>query len=236
MKVLSYNIHKGVGTDRRYRLDRILEVIASESPDIVCLQEVDFNVRRSRFDNQPLLMARELASEESLFQLNVPRREGGYGNLILSRWPMLSSEDVGLRFRRRKNRAAQTTIVDAPTGPVRVVNWHLGLMEGERRWQTRRLLESDALPNEPVHPPTIVVGDTNDWRNSLDTLFAEEGFQQATNPVREYRSFPSYLPIASIDKAFLRGIEGAARVVRSRLAGVASDHLPLVVDLNTESA
>ena len=51
MRILSYNIHKGIGgRDRRYRLERVLEVIAREEPDVVCLQEVDRHVRRSRFD------------------------------------------------------------------------------------------------------------------------------------------------------------------------------------------
>ena len=54
MRLLSYNIHKGIGgRDRRYRLERIIGVIEEENPDLICLQEVDRNVRRSRFDDQP---------------------------------------------------------------------------------------------------------------------------------------------------------------------------------------
>ena len=47
MRLLSYNIHKGIGgRDRRYRLERIIAVIEHENPDLICLQEVDQNVRR----------------------------------------------------------------------------------------------------------------------------------------------------------------------------------------------
>src|SRR5215213_4982755 len=89
VRLLSYNIHKGVGgTDRRYRLQRIIDVICAEQPDLVCLQEVDFNVKRSRFDNQPDILADKLQANASCYQLNHPYRDGGYGNLILSRWPL----------------------------------------------------------------------------------------------------------------------------------------------------
>ena len=48
VRILSYNIHKGIGgRDRRYRLERIIEVIEEQNPDLICLQEVDRNVRRS---------------------------------------------------------------------------------------------------------------------------------------------------------------------------------------------
>jgi len=88
MRLLSYNIHKGVGgRDRRYRPERILQVIEEENPDLICLQEVDHNARRSRFDDQPKMVARYFHLEDALFQMNCPHQEGGYGNLILSRWP-----------------------------------------------------------------------------------------------------------------------------------------------------
>src|SRR5947209_13195552 len=148
MRLLTYNIHKGVGgADRRYRLDRVVDVIRAEQPDLVCLQEVDFNVKRSRFDNQPDILADRLQAHTALYQLNHPHREGGYGNLILSRWPLASRHQLSLRYRRRKNRGAQVVVVDAPEGQFRLVNWHLGLAERERRWQVARLLEHELFPH-----------------------------------------------------------------------------------------
>src|SRR4051794_10987407 len=79
MRLLSYNIHKGVGgSDRRYRIERIIDVLRHEEPDLICLQEVDWNVRRSRYHDQPAILARGLDTSTSLYQLNVPHREGGY--------------------------------------------------------------------------------------------------------------------------------------------------------------
>jgi endonuclease/exonuclease/phosphatase family metal-dependent hydrolase len=233
MRVLTYNIHKGFGgSDRRYRFERVLAVIASLEPDLVCLQEVDRHVRRSHYHDQPSLLARHLKATALLYQLNVPQGEGGYGNLVLSRWPFRSHHQISLRLGRRKPRGAQLVVVDTPEGPLHLVNWHLGLAEKERHWQAGRLL-AHPLFQESAHLPTLIAGDYNDWRNTLGRQsFAAHDFRQVTAPIGRYRSFPAFLAVASLDKVFYRGpIEvERAHVVRSRLARRASDHLPLVVD------
>lgn len=233
MRVLSYNIHKGIGgRDRLYRRERIAEVIAAESPDIVCLQEVDRNVRRSRYDNQPEFFAERLELTHRLYQLNVHVQSGGYGNLLLSRWPFRSHHQVQLTRQAKKPRGAQMAVIETPKGPVQLVNWHLGLAEQERQWQVRRLLEHH-LFREAHQLPQLIIGDTNDWRNTLAKgPFIVHGFQQLTAPISRFRSFPAYLPLGALDKAFWRGgfSELAAHVAKRRLARDASDHLPLVVD------
>lgn len=234
MRLLTYNIHKGVGSDRRYRLERIIEVIQEQNPDLVCLQEVDRNVRRSRFQDQPALLAHHLGAKAHLYQLNVPHREGGYGNLILSRWPFRNQCLLSLRHRRRKPRGAQLVVVDTPHGPLHLVNWHLGLREKERRWQALHLLNHDSFL-EFCHLPTLIAGDYNDWRNTLGKHhFADHGFQQATAPIRRFRSFPAFLALAALDKVYYRGAFAIqyAGIVRTPLARLASDHLPLVVDFH----
>lgn len=235
MRLLSYNIHKGIGgKDRKYRLERILDVIEKENPDLICLQEVDRNVRRSRFQNQPHIFMEYFNNSEALFQMNVKLRRGGYGNLILSRWPLLSHHHLSLRFHKKKPRGAQLAIVDTPQGKLHLVNWHLGLSEKERHWQVDHLTHH-RLFRESQHLPTIIAGDCNDWRNSLGNgAFSLHGFRQITTPLSRFRTFPAYLAVGSLDKAFQKGHIGIhhAKVVRSRLAKMASDHLPLVLDFN----
>ena len=239
MRLLTYNIHKGVGgSDRRYRLERIVHVIKAEQPDLVCLQEVDFNVRRSDYHNQPVLLAECVAAAAQLYQLNVPRHEGGYGNLVLSRWPFHLQHQVSLRYRRRKPRGAQMVVIDTPEGPLHLVNWHLGLADRERCWQVNHLL---SLPQflESAHLPTLIAGDYNDWRNTLGRhCFHAHCFHQVTSPVRHFRSFPAFLAVAALDKVYCRGpiYVRHARIVRTRLARRASDHLPLVLDFHLETA
>jgi endonuclease/exonuclease/phosphatase family metal-dependent hydrolase len=235
MRILSYNIHKGIGgRDRRYRFGRVLAVIEAANPDIVCLQEVDRNVRRSRFHDQPQLLVDYFGDRQPLYQMNVRLKEGGYGNLLLSRWPMASHHQISLRHEERKPRGAQLAVLKTPEGLLHVVHWHLGLVERERRWQVRHLL-THSLFRAVDNLPTIVIGDSNDWRNQLaESVLGPHGFHQVTAPISRFRTFPSYLAMGSLDKAFVRGEIWIrqARVVRTRLARIASDHLPLIVDFH----
>lgn len=234
MRVLSYNIHKGIGGyDRRYRLQRVIDVIQAEEPDLICLQEVDRHVKRSRFDDQPAILAEYFIAKSMNYQLNVSIAGGGYGNLVLSRWPMHTATHVNLRLGRRKPRGAQVLVVDSPHGNFHLINWHLGLGERERRWQVEQLLQHEHFEAGSCLP-TLIVGDFNDWRNKLaEHIFHRHGFEQITNPTRKFRSFPAYWPVMALDKAFRRGsleVRGAT-VVRSSLTRKASDHLPLRLDL-----
>jgi endonuclease/exonuclease/phosphatase family metal-dependent hydrolase len=241
MRLLSYNIHKGIGgRDRLYRIERVVDVIETENPDLICLQEVDRNVARSRHHDQPMLLAEYFSAAEKLFQMNVhlrhrgTGRQGGYGNLILSRWPFRSHHQISLRLRRKKPRGAQLAVVDTPEGPLHLVNWHLGLAERERRWQVQHLFEHP-LFRESEHLPTVIIGDYNDWRNTLGNgVFQSRGFAQATTPMSRFRSFPAWMAMGALDKCFYRGdiVVRHARIIRTPLAKIASDHLPLVIDLH----
>jgi len=232
MRLVSYNIHKGIGgRDRLYRLERVVRVIEHEQPDLVCLQEVDRNVRRSQKERQPHLLARHFGFE-SAFQLNHRLRRGGYGNLVLSRWPISERHDISLRLGSRKNRAAQVVAVRTPAGTLRLCNLHLGLSEAERHWQMGQLLASPAF-RKLDGLPTLVAGDFNDWRNSLsDGPLPAYGLGLATTPPSRFRTFPAWWPLAALDKVFAGGGVRVQRahVVRDKLARAASDHLPLVIE------
>jgi len=234
MRLLSWNIHKGIGgRDRRYALERIIDCIEAENPDVCCLQEVDRHVRRSRFDDQPRLLARYFRCH-SVFQANVHVGAGTYGNLVLSRWPVASRHRITLRQAGRKPRGAQLLVIDSPEGALHLVHTHLGLAERERRWQVDRLLGHMLFRGADRHP-TLIVGDFNDWRDSLGGgTLAARGFAQVTSPTARFRTFPAWLAIGALDKAFVRGGVDVrhARVVRTSLAKAASDHLPLVLDFH----
>lgn len=239
MRLLSYNIHKGIGgRDRLYRLGRIIEVIEAENPDLICLQEVDRLVKRTRHDDQPEILARAFASFASLYQLNVHLKAGGYGNLILSRWPLRQAHQISLRVKRRKPRGAQLAVIETPSGPLQLVHWHLGLAERERHWQVGHLLEHP-LFLESSELPTLIVGDFNDWRNTLaHGPFARHGFHQLTAPRSRFRSFPANFAMLSLDKAFARGALEIrhTRIIHSKPTRAASDHLPLLVDFQLRPA
>jgi endonuclease/exonuclease/phosphatase family metal-dependent hydrolase len=235
MRILSYNIHKGIGgRDRRYDLDRVSAVIEEENPDLICLQEVTRHARRTHYHDQPRLLAAFFNAVGHAFQMNVHYRTGGYGNLILSRWPLRGHHHLSLRLNRRKPRGAQLAVVDTPEGPLHLANWHLGLAEKERLWQADHLLRH-ALFRESADLPTLIVGDFNDWRNNLASCpFADHDFEHITVPPSRFRTFPAFYSILAVDKAFHRGgiHVREARIVHTALARRASDHLPLVVDFH----
>jgi endonuclease/exonuclease/phosphatase family metal-dependent hydrolase len=238
MRILSYNIHKGIGgVDRRYNLDRVCRVIEHEKPDIICLQEVTRNAVRTLHHDQPQLLAQAFAEYHWCFQMNVRYKVGGYGNMLLSRWPFHEQHHLCLRHMKRKPRGAQVVIVDTPAGHLRLTNWHLGLAERERHWQVDRLLRHPTLcPKRPL--PSVIVGDFNDWRNTLAKgPFARHDFAEATAPTKMFRSFPAFWGVFSLDKAFYRGDVAVdhVRIVRTKLAYFASDHLPLVLDIQIKN-
>jgi len=239
MRILTYNIHRGIGgRDHHYRLERIVRVIEEAQPDLVCLQEVDRGLRRSAHDDQPTLLARAFGAAGALFQPNVRLGQGDYGNLLLSRWPLRDTRLVSLRMAWHWPRGAQLAVVETPEGPLHLVNWHLGLAEHERRWQVRHLL-GHAHFHEAASLPTLLIGDSNDWRNKLaHRHFTHQGFHHVTAPREHFRTFPAYYPVVSLDKAFARGPIRVthAHVVHTHLTKYASDHLPLVIDFHLDDA
>jgi endonuclease/exonuclease/phosphatase family metal-dependent hydrolase len=235
MRLLSYNIHKGIGgSDRRYRLERVIRVIDEEEPDIICLQEVAHQTRRSRYHDQAALLTKHFALNSHLFQMTVHWRVGGYGNLLLSRWPFCCKHHISLTMFGRKARGAQLVVLDTPDGQLHLVHWHLGLSEKERHWQVQHVL-GHHLFRESAHLPTLIAGDCNDWRNRLaKNAFSKTDFEHITSPPPRFRSFPAFLAMMALDKAYCRGgvVIDHARVVRHRLARRASDHLPVVIDFH----
>ena len=148
--------------------------------------------------------------------MNVHYRQGGYGNLLLSRWP-LAAPAPGLAPPRPPQTArAQMVVVETAEGPLHLSNVHLGLVEMERHWQVNHLLHHP-LFRESLHLPTLIVGDCNDWRNTLAAgPLARWDFEQVTGPPSHFRSFPAFMTVLSLDKAFHRGVVVRhARVVRS---------------------
>ncbi len=118
-----------------------------------------------------------------------------------------------------------------------MINWHLGLSARERIWQTRHLLQH-ALYRESIHLPTLLIGDSNDWRNRLWKKELEvRDYQLVTRPISRYRTYPATLPMGALDKAYCLGNikVRACTIVRDKSTRTASDHLPLLVDLHLEA-
>jgi endonuclease/exonuclease/phosphatase family metal-dependent hydrolase len=243
IRVITYNIHRAIGMDRRFRLQRIVEVLRHHGADIALLQEVDDGAPRSL----GLDLGRELAAASDYPHLaighNVSLRKGRYGNATLSRFPILRERNIDLTIGTSKRRGCQHTSLSVlgPTGkehPLEIFNLHLGLSARERRQQVGRLLESSEWRTMPPESACIIGGDFNDWRSQLLPIFLETmDFRSATlqsrgTAERCVRTYPSFAPRGSLDHLYYRGglaLEEVG-VSRLRVARVASDHLPVIAE------
>ena len=243
LRVLSYNIHRCIGVDRRFRPERVVSVLRHYQADVVLLQEVDEGVPRSR----ELNLAREIAgaAEYPFFALghNVSLRKGWYGNATLSRFPIRRDRNIDLTVGRRKRRGCQHTTLELPppgreAEPRRldVFNLHLGLSAREREVQLGLLVDSEELATLGGGDCCLVGGDFNDWRSLLAPTFTGDlGFDSATRLKRGVmRTYPSFSPRGPLDRLYFRGglRLRAAWTCRLQVSRVASDHLPIVADFD----
>lgn len=237
LRVLTWNIHKGIGgVDRRYRPERIVEVIAHYRPDVVLLQEVDEDAHRSRFDRQVDLFADAIGLRHRCFGPNVRlRRRGRYGNATLSRWPLSEITNIDLTIPPKKRRGVLYARCRVRRGrrtrTLALFNLHLGLAGFERRVQLKRFMQSHPFRRFHHKTPVVVGGDFNDLWGTLGRRFLEPvGFTRAGSMLNTY---PAVLPVRPLDGVYVRGDIENARAFRSRmkLAEEASDHLPLIADL-----
>lgn len=236
IRVMSWNIHRAIGMDRKFRPERIIEVIQHHDPDIVLLQEVDRGVPRSRRLWLDHVIAEACDYPSHTWAQAHILKEGSYGNAVLSRWPIAKRRAVDLRVTWRKRRNCLYTKLRSPRGGknLHIFNWHLGLSAQERNQQIERILHSQAIRGKTARDPVLLGGDTNDWRN---LLYEQGGIREAgfhawsehkrRRHIRTYPSSPR--PVGALDKFFWRGMS-EERVFTSRLkvAKVASDHLPLI--------
>ncbi|MGC4005442.1 MAG: hypothetical protein QM811_20900 [Pirellulales bacterium] len=107
------------------------------------------------------------------------------------------------------------------------------MAEKERHWQIGHLF-GHHLVRPLLRYPSVILGDTNDWRNTLHTReLAAQRFACATHPISRFRTFPAWLPLGSLDKVYHNDgvVVREAKVVKTKLSRVASDHLPLCVTI-----
>lgn len=241
-RVMTWNIHRAIGLDRRFRPERVGRIIETYEPDLVLLQEVDDGVPRSR----RMDLARELAASSGYPHVavghNVTLRTGRYGNATLSRHPILHERNIDLTIGASKRRGCQHTAIalggpEGRTHPLEIFNLHLGLSARERALQATLLSGARELASLPQGTACLVGGDFNDWRSLLHPFFTGPlRFLSATGPTvgggRALLTFPSFFPRGPLDRIYYRGPLSllAARRCRLRVSRVASDHLPVIAD------
>lgn len=234
IRILSYNVHSCVGTDRKLDPARVADVIAALKPDIIGLQELDVRRRRSGSVDQAEVIANRLKMDFH-FHPALSVEEELYGDALLTALPMQLIKRGGLQS-YGEPRGAIWAEVEAAGAKVQVFNTHLGLLRRDRLRQTRELAGADWITHSSaLGKPLIVMGDFNSIPSSAayrQLLEAVQDPKQQTGK-RPDPTFPSRFPLLRLDHIFTANGPRilSAEAVKNAATRIASDHLPLLAEV-----
>ncbi len=218
----SYNIHKGVGLDRRRDPERILSVLHEIDADIIALQEAD-----RRIGERASVLPRADIDDTRWRVIEVARRPrsiGWHGNALLVRRgiDIVSGEALDLPTIEPRGAACGEIVVEGHS--LRVIGTHLDLSGLRRRDQIRSLLGFCNACDRNL--PTVIMGDFNQWGRQTGAM---REFAQGWHIVTPGRSYPSRQPVATLDRivASTHWNVVSSNVHHTALSTVASDHLPV---------
>ena len=235
IRLVTYNIHKCRGWDRRVSPERIARVLAPLDADCIALQEVVDGSPVGK-TNQAHEICEALGDRyKTVFGRNRDLRGADYGNASLTRLPVARSENYNITWKHREPRGCLRTDLRLGSGVLlHVFNVHLGTSYTERRAQGPLLL-SDRLLNHAAHTgPRVILGDFNEWTRGLTSELMAKQFRKIhlRHHQRKRGSFPGPLPVLELDHIYYDEQLELVRfeLVRTRLSLVASDHLPLIAE------
>jgi len=248
-RIVTYNVHRCVGTDRRLDVGRVAEVIAAQAPDIVALQEVDVGRARTGGVDQAHKLAQRLGMAFH-FNAALQVEEELYGDAILTTLPerlVKAGPLPGYRpIPQLEPRGALWLEIEVGGKKLQVLNTHLGLAPREQQLQAAALAGDEWLESAERRDPLILLGDFNATAAAkayrilaakLTDAYRAPGLRSGGRRRGRIATFPSALPMLRIDHVFISdGMRitnlAVADTPRARLA---SDHLPLMVDFEIEA-
>lgn len=226
LRVLSYNIKRGLGMDEVTDITRAAAVINRLTPDVVALQEIDVGVERSGRIDQAKELAR-LTNMTGFFAEFMPYQGGQYGQMVLSKLPVIESRRIALPDGQEEPRASAVMRVRAPFGELTIACVHFYRTEADRLAQAKTLIAELATRPEPV----LLVGDFNSRRGSVVMNLVEQTY---ANPAKhgQPNTIPASAPRAEIDFITYRPASAFTVTDYQVIAEpVVSDHLPVVMVL-----
>jgi endonuclease/exonuclease/phosphatase family metal-dependent hydrolase len=222
---MTYNIHKARSPlGRKSILKPLRELLRTTQADLVFLQEVFESVTEKQME----FLADTVWAHASYGQ-NATYPKGHHGNAVLSKYPILYSENQDISAHPFESRGLLQVEIDLGDGrklPVFCV--HLGLFERGRK----RQLESVRHRVEQVvskESPIVLAGDFNDWREAASGALASLGLSEVSKITngRYLKSFPSVYPMFCLDRIYVRGLRVLEVEVLKNIQF--SDHLPILV-------
>lgn len=244
LKILSYNIHKGFSLGgAKFVLHEIREMIRDTGVDLVFLQEViGQHGKHSRaIGNWPTSSQYEFLADEvwtdHRYGQNAVYEDGDHGNAILSRFPIVSWNNLDISTNKRERRGLLHTAIQVPglDRPLHACCTHLDLTQRGRMRQLTHLSQwiGDTIATSD---PLIVAGDFNDWQKKASPMLRSrlnlvEVLE--SNRGKLFGTFPAIFPLLSLDRVYVRGAEiTAAQILRGKRWQRLSDHIPVQATLH----
>jgi endonuclease/exonuclease/phosphatase family metal-dependent hydrolase len=230
LRVATYNIHRCRGMDGQTRPDRIAEVLRTIRADVIALQEVIGAGHGHGGQAEALGAALGMG-----WVMASTRLHRGYlfGNVILSRFPILHHTQYDLSWRQCEPRACHRADLQIGSRQLHLFNVHLGTALLERRYQAERL--NTYLARQRLTGPRIVLGDFNEWLKGQTTRLLSDTMKSVDLRLflKRRRTYPGMFPVLHLDHIYYDGPLDVVGVEspRTRQTLVASDHLPLVADI-----
>jgi endonuclease/exonuclease/phosphatase family metal-dependent hydrolase len=233
LRAMTYNIHSGFGRDG-YDLRTIVRAIEHERPDVVALQEVDFGLWRTGYVNQAQWLAAQLGMHAFM---GGTRRQGRYGNALLTRWTTTFVKNHNLTVWSQPGRACLEVHLTTPNGALRCYVTHLGLLPQERMVQVKRLTR-EIIEANGGHEPILLMGDFNTLSRSRVSRHLRRHFTDVFAVVGDGRSatFHVHTRLRGVrfDYIYTAGLTPIdSHVAATSWSAKGSDHLPLVAEFRT---
>jgi endonuclease/exonuclease/phosphatase family metal-dependent hydrolase len=242
LRIMTYNVHRCVGVDRKLDPARVAAVIAQARPDIVALQEVDVGRSRTGGVDQAHAIAHRLGMA---FHFNAALKveEEQYGDAILTSGDLKLIKAGPLpgssTLQSLEPRGALWAQIEIGGRRLQVLNTHFGLVPHEQRAQAACLAGADWISSPLREDPLILLGDFNatPHYSAYRTLAGRlKDARLANRQERASPTFPSRFPVLAIDHVFVSpGVTvQSVRAITAPLARAASDHLPLVMEFSLD--
>jgi endonuclease/exonuclease/phosphatase family metal-dependent hydrolase len=204
--------------------ERCAAVLQEINADVIALQEVE---SRPGHELDVLAYLAREAGARAIAGATMMRDDAHYGNALLTRLPVREVRRHDLSVPGREPRAALDVDFDLDRSRLQLIATHLGLRPAERREQVHRLLQCCDMEGRDV---VVLAGDFNEWflwgrpLRALHRIFP-------SSPYR--RTWPAHAALFALDRVWVHPCQVLRKLAahHSPLARVASDHLPLIAEL-----
>jgi endonuclease/exonuclease/phosphatase family metal-dependent hydrolase len=238
IRLVTLNAHQGFSAGRRgSALLRIREGLRTADADLVFLQEVGVADGLDVPVHQYEVLADQVWTQHA-YGRNAISTSGHHGNALLSKYPIVSWQNIDVSVGDSEPRGMLHCVLDVPHAPhpLHAVCVHLALRESHRQRQTERLLEliEATIPRDA---PLVIAGDFNDWRERAHAMLMRDRMLEeihASAHGRPARTFPARLPMLRLDRIYVRNLRHRPVRLPQRPWARLSDHAPLAGEVSTD--